>query len=292
MAKKSGLGKGLDNILFDNQVESAGGVTAVAISRIEARAEQPRKDFDREALEALASSVKTHGILQPLIVRESGNGFYQIIAGERRYRAAKLAGLTEVPVITIEADDITTAQLAIVENVQREDLNAAEEAFAYRELSEVWNMTQEEIAAKIGKSRSAVANAIRLTELDAEIIEMLRSGALSAGHCRALLAVEDREVRLALAEAARDGAMSVRDMEKAVKKATAPVKETLTPAEADPLSSIDYARELEDKVRATIGRKVKISATKKEKSIKIYFEDNTDLEELLSLLSGGQRIGL
>lgn len=292
MAKKSGLGKGLDNILFDNQVESAAGVTAVAISRIEARAEQPRKDFDSEALEALARSVKTHGILQPLIVRESGNGFYQIIAGERRYRAAKLAGLTEVPVITIEADDITTAQLAIVENVQREDLNAAEEAFAYRELSEVWNMTQEEIAAKIGKSRSAVANAIRLTELDAEIIEMLRSGALSAGHCRALLAVEDREARLALAEAARDGAMSVRDMEKAVKKATAPVKEALTPAETDPLASIDYARELEDKVRATIGRKVKISATKKEKSIKIYFEDNTDLEELLTLLSGGQRIGL
>ena len=292
MAKKSGLGKGLDNILFDNQVESTAGVTAVAISRIEARAEQPRKDFDSEALEALARSVKTHGILQPLIVRESGNGFYQIIAGERRYRAAKLAGLTEVPVITIEADDITTAQLAIVENVQREDLNAAEEAFAYRELSEVWNMTQEEIAAKIGKSRSAVANAIRLTELDAEIIEMLRSGALSAGHCRALLAVEDREVRLALAEAAKDGAMSVRDMEKAVKKATAPVKEALTPAETDPLASIDYARELEDKVRATIGRKVKISATKKEKSIKIYFEDNTDLEELLTLLSGGQKIGL
>ncbi|MBR0326215.1 MAG: ParB/RepB/Spo0J family partition protein, partial [Clostridia bacterium] len=215
-------------------------------------------------------------------------GFYQIIAGERRYRAAKLAGLTEVPVVTIVADDVTTAQLAIVENVQREDLNAAEEAFAYRELSTVWNMTQEEIAEKIGKSRSAVANAIRLTELPENIMEMLRSGALSAGHCRALLALDDREVQTMIAEAAKDGGMSVRDVEKAVKKAL----EAPDEVEIEPSTEINYAKELENKVRRTLGRKVKINVKGKEKNIKIYFEDNEDLDELLTLLGGGRPINL
>ena len=288
MAKKAGLGKGLDSILFDNFTDTNSGVTAVAISRLEARAEQPRKDFEPEALEALAASIKLHGVLQPLVVREVGGGFYQIIAGERRYRAAKLAGLTEVPVVTIVADDVTTAQLAIVENVQREDLNAAEEAFAYRELSTVWNMTQEEIAEKIGKSRSAVANAIRLTELPENIMEMLRSGALSAGHCRALLALDDREVQTMIAEAAKDGGMSVRDVEKAVKKAL----ETPEEVEIEPSTEINYAKELENKVRRTLGRKVKINVKGKEKNIKIYFEDNEDLDELLTLLGGGRPINL
>lgn len=288
MAKKAGLGKGLDSILFDNFTDTNSGVTAVAISRLEARAEQPRKDFEPEALEALAASIKLHGVLQPLVVREVGGGFYQIIAGERRYRAAKLAGLTEVPVVTIVADDVTTAQLAIVENVQREDLNAAEEAFAYRELSTVWNMTQEEIAEKIGKSRSAVANAIRLTELPENIMEMLRSGALSAGHCRALLALDDREVQTMIAEAAKDGGMSVRDVEKAVKKALEAPEEV----EIEPSTEINYAKELENKVRRTLGRKVKINVKGKEKNIKIYFEDNEDLDELLTLLGGGRPINL
>ena len=288
MAKKAGLGKGLDSILFDNFTDTNSGVTAVAISRLEARAEQPRKDFEPEALEALAASIKLHGVLQPLVVREVGGGFYQIIAGERRYRAAKLAGLTEVPVVTIVADDVTTAQLAIVENVQREDLNAAEEAFAYRELSTVWNMTQEEIAEKIGKSRSAVANAIRLTELPENIMEMLRSGALSAGHCRALLALDDREVQTMIAEAAKDGGMSVRDVEKAVKKAL----EAPDEVEIEPSTEINYAKELENKVRRTLGRKVKINVKGKEKNIKIYFEDNEDLDELLTLLGGGKPINL
>ena len=288
MAKKAGLGKGLDSILFDNFTDTNSGVTAVAISRLEARAEQPRKDFEPEALDALAASIKLHGVLQPLVVREVGGGFYQIIAGERRYRAAKLAGLTEVPVVTIVADDVTTAQLAIVENVQREDLNAAEEAFAYRELSTVWNMTQEEIAEKIGKSRSAVANAIRLTELPENIMEMLRSGALSAGHCRALLALDDREVQTMIAEAAKDGGMSVRDVEKAVKKAL----EAPDEVEIEPSTEINYAKELENKVRRTLGRKVKINVKGKEKNIKIYFEDNEDLDELLTLLGGGRPINL
>ena len=286
MAKKpAGLGQGLDTIFFDNSVESAHSTVTVGISHLEARVEQPRKDFDTEALEALSASIKTHGILQPLVVRESGNGFYQIIAGERRYRAAKLAGLTEVPVVIITADDITAAQLAIVENVQREDLNAAEEAFAYKELSEQWNMTQEEIASKIGKSRSAVANAIRLTELPPAIMEMLRSGSLSAGHARALLPIEDREVQLTLANAAKGGGMTVREIEKAVKKALTPKEEDTTPK-----PMVNYAAELENKVRAAIGRRVKINSTGRDKSIKIYFENNEDLDELLALLNGGSKI--
>ena len=289
-SRNSGLGRGLDSILFDNSANSAPSSTAISVSRLEARAEQPRKNFDQQSLQALAESIRTHGVLQPLIVRESGNGFYQIVAGERRFRAAKLAGLTEVPVVVVSTDDLTTAQLALVENVQREDLNAAEEAFAYRELSEVWHMTQEEIAAKIGKSRSAVANAIRLTELPGELMELLRTGAISAGHARALLAVEDREAQLRLAEAARDGGMTVRELEKAVKRETE--KEKNVAKENFDRELVDYARELENKTREALGRRVKINAAGREKSIKIYFEDNDDLDELLRLLTGGKRIEL
>lgn len=289
-SRNSGLGRGLDSILFDNSANSAPSSTAISVSRLEARAEQPRKNFDQQSLQALAESIRTHGVLQPLIVRESGNGFYQIVAGERRFRAAKLAGMTEVPVVVVTTDDLTTAQLALVENVQREDLNAAEEAFAYRELSEVWHMTQEEIAAKIGKSRSAVANAIRLTELPGELMELLRTGAISAGHARALLAVEDREAQLRLAEAARDGGMTVRELEKAVKRETE--KEKNVAKENFDRELVDYARELENKTREALGRRVKINAAGREKSIKIYFEDNDDLDELLRLLTGGKRIEL
>lgn len=289
-SRNSGLGRGLDSILFDNSANSAPSSTAISVSRLEARAEQPRKNFDQQSLQALAESIRTHGVLQPLIVRESGNGFYQIVAGERRFRAAKLAGLTEVPVVVVTTDDLTTAQLALVENVQREDLNAAEEAFAYRELSEVWHMTQEEIAAKIGKSRSAVANAIRLTELPGELMELLRTGAISAGHARALLAVEDREAQLRLAETARDGGMTVRELEKAVKRETE--KEKNVAKENFDRELVDYARELENKTREALGRRVKINAAGREKSIKIYFEDNDDLDELLRLLTGGKRIEL
>ena len=287
-SRNSGLGRGLDSILFDNSANSAPSSTAISVSRLEARAEQPRKNFDQQSLQALAESIRTHGVLQPLIVRESGNGFYQIVAGERRFRAAKLAGLTEVPVVVVTTDDLTTAQLALVENVQREDLNAAEEAFAYRELSEVWHMTQEEIAAKIGKSRSAVANAIRLTELPGELMELLRTGAISAGHARALLAVEDREAQLRLAEAARDGGMTVRELEKAVKRETE--KEKNVAKENFDRELVDYARELENKTREALGRRVKINAAGREKSIKIYFEDNDDLDERLRLRTGGKRM--
>ena len=285
--KKTGLGRGLDAIFDSNNAGSSSSYMTIRLSRLEPRSDQPRKTFDEEGLRSLADSIAAHGVLQPLLVRESGNGFYQIVAGERRFRAAKMAGLSEIPVIVISPDEATTAQLALVENVQREDLNPVEEALAYRELSEVWEMTQEEIAAKIGKSRSAVANMMRLTDLPEKTLALLRDGKISVGHAKALLGLAAPEETDALAAlAARDG-LSVREVEKAVKRANAPKKKT-PPA---PRDGEVYARALEDRAREALGRRVKI-AVGREKALKIYYEDNEDLEELLAALNGGKKISL
>ena len=285
--KKTGLGRGLDAIFDSNNAGSSSSYMTIRLSRLEPRSDQPRKNFDEEGLRSLADSIAAHGVLQPLLVRESGNGFYQIVAGERRFRAAKIAGLSEIPVIVISPDEATTAQLALVENVQREDLNPVEEALAYRELSEVWEMTQEEIAAKIGKSRSAVANMMRLTDLPEKTLALLRDGKISVGHAKALLGLAAPEETDALAAlAARDG-LSVREVEKAVKRANAPKKKT-PPA---PRDGEVYARALEDRAREALGRRVKI-AVGREKALKIYYEDNEDLEELLAALNGGKKISL
>ena len=285
--RKTGLGRGLDAIFDSNNAGSSSSYMTIRLSRLEPRSDQPRKNFDEEGLRSLADSIAAHGVLQPLLVRESGNGFYQIVAGERRFRAAKIAGLSEIPVIVISPDEATTAQLALVENVQREDLNPVEEALAYRELSEVWEMTQEEIAAKIGKSRSAVANMMRLTDLPEKTLALLRDGKISVGHAKALLGLAAPEETDALAAlAARDG-LSVREVEKAVKRANAPKKET-PPA---PRDGEVYARALEDRAREALGRRVKI-AVGREKALKIYYEDNEDLEELLAALNGGKKISL
>ncbi|MBQ2118420.1 MAG: ParB/RepB/Spo0J family partition protein [Clostridia bacterium] len=285
--RKTGLGRGLDAIFDSNNAGSSSSYMTIRLSRLEPRSDQPRKTFDEEGLRSLADSIAAHGVLQPLLVRESGNGFYQIVAGERRFRAAKIAGLSEIPVIVISPDEATTAQLALVENVQREDLNPVEEALAYRELSEVWEMTQEEIAAKIGKSRSAVANMMRLTELPEKTLALLRDGKISVGHAKALLGLAAPEETDALAAlAARDG-LSVREVEKAVKRANAPKKKT----PPSPRDGEVYARALEDRAREALGRRVKI-AVGREKALKIYYEDNEDLEELLAALNGGKKISL
>ena len=285
--RKTGLGRGLDAIFDSNNAGSSSSYMTIRLSRLEPRSDQPRKNFDEEGLRSLADSIAAHGVLQPLLVRESGNGFYQIVAGERRFRAAKIAGLSEIPVIVISPDEATTAQLALVENVQREDLNPVEEALAYRELSEVWEMTQEEIAAKIGKSRSAVANMMRLTDLPEKTLALLRDGKISVGHAKALLGLAAPEETDALAAlAARDG-LSVREVEKAVKRANAPKKET----PPSPRDGEVYARALEDRAREALGRRVKIAAGR-EKALKIYYEDNEDLEELLAALNGGKKISL
>ncbi len=286
MAKKpSGLGRGIDSIFLDNSVETQNSVTTVRVSQIEARADQPRKSFENEALVQLANSIKAHGILQPILVRDVGSGYYQIIAGERRFRAAKMAGLTEVPVLVTEADDETTAQMALIENVQRENLNPLEEALAYRDLAENYKMTQEKLAEKIGKSRSAIANAMRLLELPDEVLAMLRDSKLTAGHARALLGLHDEADVIFLARKIESDGLSVRAVENAVKKLNS--KEIDEEIEKDDAKdAIDYVKALEAKSMDELGRKVKIKADGKDKHVKIYFEDNEDLDLLLKKIIG------
>ncbi len=286
MAKKpSGLGQGLDNLFLDNSVESQNTVTTIRVANIEARAEQPRKSFESEALAQLADSIKVHGILQPILVRPSGSGYYQIIAGERRFRAAKMAGLTEVPVLITEADDETTAQMALIENVQREDLNPLEEALAYRELSQNYGLTQEKLSEKIGKSRSAIANAMRLLDLPDEVLAMLRDAKLTAGHARALLGLKDEADILFLAKKIESEGLSVRAVENAVKKLNSK-DEDAEKLIMKPVELVDYVKALEEKSMTELGRRVKIKAVGKDKHVKIYFEDNADLDELLRKIIG------
>ena len=285
MAKKpSGLGAGYDTLFLDNSIEPQNTVTTVRVTQIEARADQPRKSFEPEALAQLADSIKVHGILQPILVRHSGSGYYQIVAGERRFRAAKMAGLTEVPVLIIEADDETTAQMALIENVQREDLNPLEEALAYRELADTYGLTQEKLSEKIGKSRSAIANAMRLLELPDEILVMLKEGSISAGHGRTLLGLHDEADMITLAKKIEAEGLSVRTVEATVKKLN---EQTKTDDEAPKkVDIVDYVKALEQKSMSELGRKVKIKADGKDKHIKIYFEDNDDLSELLVKITG------
>ena len=258
MAKKqSGLGNGLDTLVLDNSVETKNSVTTVRIAEIEARAEQPRKTFESEALAQLADSIKVHGILQPILVRSSGSGYYQIIAGERRFRAAKMAGLTEVPVLITDADDETTAQMALIENVQRENLNPLEEALAYKELAENYGLTQEKLSEKIGKSRSAIANSMRLLDLPDEVLAMLRDSKLSAGHARALLGLNDEADVIFLAKKIESEGLSVRAVENAVKKLNSKDNdEELINMKAAELTA--YVKALEEKSMNELGRRVKI----------------------------------
>ncbi len=284
MAKKTGLGRGLDFIFDDNSIdiEGGGGVTTLRISDVEPKSDQPRKNFDNEALSQLADSIAANGVLQPILVREVGRGFYQIIAGERRWRASKLAGLTEIPAIIMEADDLKTAQIALIENIQRENLNAYEEAKAYRALIDKFDLTQEEVAGRLGKSRSAIANSLRLLDLPDEISDLLQSDKLSAGHCKALLGLRDRSKLRALAEKIINNNMSVRDAEALVRQANKVKKEE---PEITPLK-VDYVAELEKKVTSITGRYCKIQTKGQRKTVSIEYGGDGDLEKLLSQLCG------
>ncbi len=283
MAKKTGLGRGLDFIFDDNSIEAENsGVTMLRISDVEPKADQPRKNFDNEALSQLADSIAANGVLQPILVRDAGGGFYQIIAGERRWRASKLAGLTEIPAIVMEADDLRTAQIALIENIQRENLNAYEEAKAYRALIDQFDLTQEEVAGQLGKSRSAIANSLRLLDLPEEISDLLRSDKLSAGHCKALLGLRDRSKIRALAEKIVASGMSVREAETAVRQANKVKKEE---PETVPVE-VDYVAELEKKVTALTGRYCKIQTKGQRKTVSIEYGGDGDLEKLLSILCG------
>lgn len=289
MAKKknAGLGRGLNAIFLENAINeetqnNENMVSHLKLSQIDPKSDQPRKHFDKEALEQLSASIMENGLLQPILVREYGDGRYQIIAGERRFRASKLAGLTEIPAIILERDDKKAAEIALIENIQREDLNPVEEALGYRSLAEDYDMTQEEISIKVGKSRSAIANTLRLLDLPDEILTLVASGELSAGHARTLLGVKSRDNMILLAGRVVDFGLSVRQLEDEVKRINKPVK-----VEAEkPLPIVDYFRELELRVQSHLGRRVKIEEKGRKKTVTISYEDNEDLDELLRTICG------
>ena len=223
--KKGGLGKGLDALFLDNSTEERGGSVTVSLNDIEPNRDQPRKDFDEEALSELAESIALHGVIQPLLVRPISDGGYQLVAGERRWRASRMAGLTEVPVFIREMSDRQVAEVALIENLQREDLNPLEEAKGYAQLMKDYSLTQEQVAKSVGKSRPAVANAMRILELPEEVLEYVRNGKLSAGHARTLLPIKDKQTLLKLAEEIVLKDISVRETERIVKSLVNPKKE-------------------------------------------------------------------
>lgn len=279
MAKK-GLGSGLDTLFMDNTNDIQVKKT-LRTSEIEPNRDQPRKVFSNEAIAALADSIREYGVLQPILVRPLGTGMYQIVAGERRWRAARMLGLDEVPVNIKELSDLEAMQIAIVENLQRENLNPLEEASGYSELIEKFGMTQEKVAKLVGRSRSAVANAVRLLTLPESVQKMVESGDLSAGHARALLAFDDEELLIATAQKAAGGGLTVRQVEKIAQKST---EETPEKPASD--TKIDnYFKEMEISLNETLGRKVKVDYGKNKGALILEFYDKDDLAELASKLA-------
>ncbi len=285
-SKSTGLGKGLDAIFEDNFAESnSKNTTMLRITDIEPRSNQPRKVFDQEALSELADSIATHGLIQPVVVREDSRGFYSIVAGERRWRASKLAGLSEIPVVVLDVDDAKAAELALVENIQREDLNPIEEAMAFETLGKEYSLTQEEISKKIGRSRSAVANAIRLLDLPEDIKELVANEDISAGHARTLLGLGDKSKLNYAAELIMAKELTVRETEKLVKRLN-----SQKPEEEEPVTekvAVDYKKELERRMTARMGRRISIKDKGKAKKLEIEYTDNEDLEELITKICGG-----
>ena len=279
MAKK-GLGSGLDTLFIDNTNDIQVKKT-LRTSEIEPNRDQPRKVFSDEAIAALADSIREYGVLQPILVRPLGTGMYQIVAGERRWRAARMLGLDEVPVNIKELSDLEAMQIAIVENLQRENLNPLEEASGYSELIEKFGMTQEKVAKLVGRSRSAVANAVRLLTLPESVQKMVESGDLSAGHARALLAFDDEELLISTAQKAAGGGLTVRQVEKIAQKST---EETPEKPASD--TKIDnYFKEMEISLNETLGRKVKVDYGKNKGALILEFYDKDDLAELASKLA-------
>ncbi|MGN0614581.1 MAG: ParB/RepB/Spo0J family partition protein [Porcipelethomonas sp.] len=276
MAKKGGLGNGLSALFDDNKTET-GSAQTLRVSEIEPNREQPRKNFDDESISALADSIKQHGVLQPLLVRPYGSG-YQIVAGERRWRAARMLGMSEIPVQIKEFSDVETMQIALIENLQRENLNPIEEAKGYNELVENYDMTQEEVAKTVGRSRSSVANSMRLLALPDEILEMLENGEISVGHGKALLSFDDEERMLEAARKAADGKLNVRALEK---MANEDVSEK--PVSNERVDS--YFKEMEISLHEALGRKVKVEYGKNKGALILEFYDKEDLSELAKKLS-------
>lgn len=284
--KQRGLGRGLGALLTDySENDAAQAVTTLPLQRIEPNPNQPRKRFDEVELQALGDSIAQHGLLQPLAVRDMGNGYYQIIAGERRWRACRLAGLSEVPVTVVEADDRTVMELALVENLQREDLNPMEEAEGYRVLLEEYGLTQEQAAQQVGKSRSAVANALRLLTLSDEVRALVENGELTAGHARALLTLPNGRLQKAAAQKILALRLSVRQAEAMCKRMAAEEKPKEEP---EPLA-VDYIAECEKHLTRRLERRVHIVNGKRKGRVELDFYGDDDLQKLYEALCALKR---
>lgn len=279
--EKKGLGTGLGVLFGADEFDDEAEQLTLPISKVEPRSEQPREYFDQEALEALADSIRQYGLIQPITVRKLDSGYYQIIAGERRWRASRLAGLTEVPVRVIEADDRRTAELALVENLQREDLNPIEEAKGYKLLIEEYGLKQEDAARSVGRSRPAVTNAMRLLMLTPPVMEMVEKGKLSAGHARAILSVSEPSKQLAAANEIIKKNYSVR---KAEQLAARIAREPRQAPEESGEISVDYAAEISNELSKKLGRKVKLIDGKRNGKIEIEFYGADDREALIEKL--------
>ena len=281
---RKALGTGL-SALFGDISSPDEEMTFLPLSRIEPREEQPRNVFDEEALQTLADSISRYGVLQPITVRLLDSGYYQIIAGERRWRASRMAGLTVVPVRIIEADDRTTAELALVENLQREDLNPIEEAKGYKTLIEDYGLTQEDAAKSVGKSRPAVSNALRLLNLSPEVLHLVETGDLSAGHARALLSIQNEEIQLQTAKEIMAKALSVRKAEALASKALKKISESEESRQKSDPTEIDYAKEISTILTKKLGRKVTLTEGRNSGKIELEFYDADDREMLIAQLS-------
>ena len=278
--KKGGLGKGLDVLFAQNGLEDAASTVTLPLEEIIPNRAQPRKQFDDEALAELADSIAQHGVLQPLLVRPMPDGSYQLVAGERRWRASRMAGLTEVPVVVRDMTEQEAAELALIENLQREDLNPMEEALGYQTLMETYGMTQEEAARVVNKSRPAVANALRLLHLPQAVTELVAGGVLSAGHARTVLAFEGEEAQIAAAKTAVDKGLSVRELERMAKAAKKKPAEPKLPPRRD-----SFYDEVELALRESLGRQVKVSVTPKGGVLQVEFFDDADLQGLANKLA-------
>ena len=281
MSAQRGLGKGLGALLGESAMQPApeGGALLLPLQKVEPNPDQPRRRFDEAALQELADSVRQHGIIQPLTVRKLPSGFYQIIAGERRWRAARMAGLREVPVTVIEADEKKAMELALIENLQRADLDPIEEAQGYQQLMQEYGMTQSAVADRVGRSRPAVANALRLLALSAPVLDMVASGAISAGHARAILTLPDENTQLAVAQRVQNLQLSVRQTELMCKNMSKPSRKEPAPAPA-----VNYIAVCERDLSRSLGRGVKIRHGKRKGRLELEYYGEDDLQRLLDAL--------
>lgn len=284
MAVKKGLGRGLDALFIDNSTASGTSPEKIKLNEIEPNRNQPRKTFEDEPLQQLADSIRENGLLQPLLVRPMPEGGYQLIAGERRWRACRMAGLTEVPVVVRDIDDAKTMELALIENLQREDLNPIEEAQGYRDLMDTYHLTQEDVSKSVGKSRSAVANTLRLLSLPAPVVDYVKTGKLSSGHARALLALEEEDVIREAADRAVKQGLTVRDLERIT---TAGKKEALGGARSPGRSGLrdSFYDEIEIALREELHRKVKVNGNGGKGSIEITFYNKEELADIAERLA-------